>query len=518
MAFEGCPFEIKPYDQASRIKTPSLISLNYTNQDFWSMKTRLVEFIKNRFSTVFNDFVESDIAIMLIENWAFLADTLSFKIDQIANEIYIDTVSEIDNAFRISEVVGFKPQPPIAAKSMWVATMNTVLQTDMVISTPVTVNITTEDGPKVIELFAGDSDNNPSFNDDIIIPAGALSNLSIVGLEGESIRDTFSGNGDTDQVYQLSNTPVIWNSVSVMVDGSKWEKVDYFTDSQPRKEFLVSYDSSYNAYVIFGNSKAGFIPSAGSTIVISYRVGGGVAGNIVTGSVNTQRNFAVPGLGFRVSVDFRNYTKGEFGYDGDTLEDIKRKLPVYLRTQNRAVSGDDYKTLSEQFVTEFNGQAGKSTAVLRNYSCAANIVDIYILVKNETDDLQEANAQFKAELTNYLDQVKMITDYVCIKDGVILYVDVSIDVVMDKFYRKFEEEFRQKIESRITQFFSLNNWDYGQTLKNIDLSKSISDVKEIISLEVTLNTENEENSGITVYSKYYEIIRPNVIDISFNYE
>jgi hypothetical protein len=388
----------------------------------------------------------------------------------------------------------------------------------MVISTPITVNITTEDGPKIIELFAGDSDNNPSFNDDIIIPAGNLTNLSIVGLEGESIRDTFSGSGDINQVYQLSNSPVIWKSVSVTVDGSKWDNVEYFTDSQPRKEFMVDYDASYNAYVIFGNSKAGFIPSAGSTIVISYRVGGGVAGNIVTGSANTQRNFEVPGLGLRVSIDFRNYTKGEFGYDGDDLDDIKRKLPVYLRTQDRAVSGDDYKTLTEQFATEFNGKTGKANAILRNYSCAANIVDIYILVRNDLDNLQEANTQFKTELATYLEDIKMITDFVCIKDGVILYVDVSIDVIMDKFYKKFEEEFRQKIESRITQFFSLNNWDYGQTLKNIDLIKSISDIKEIVSLEVTLNTADPENSGSVVYSKYYEVIRPNVIDISFNYE
>jgi hypothetical protein len=52
-----------------------------------------VDFIKEKFADEFTDFVESSLAIMLIENWAFLADTLSFKIDQVANEIFIDTVS-----------------------------------------------------------------------------------------------------------------------------------------------------------------------------------------------------------------------------------------------------------------------------------------------------------------------------------------------------------------------------------------------------------------------------------------
>ena len=75
-----------------------------SNQDFWSMKSRLVDFIRTRFTTNFNDFVESDLAIMLMELYAFLADTQSFKTDQIANEIFIDTVTEIENAFRLVNI------------------------------------------------------------------------------------------------------------------------------------------------------------------------------------------------------------------------------------------------------------------------------------------------------------------------------------------------------------------------------------------------------------------------------
>ena len=109
-----CPVEIKPLSQSEEGKNSLTFNLNYTNQDFWSMKTRLVDFIKERFGSsgtelpnTFNDFVESSIAIMLIENWAFLADTLSFKMDQIVNEMFIDTVTEVENAFRLAKLVGF---------------------------------------------------------------------------------------------------------------------------------------------------------------------------------------------------------------------------------------------------------------------------------------------------------------------------------------------------------------------------------------------------------------------------
>ena len=89
---DTCPFEILPYKSTNIQNRPTPVNLNYTNQDFWSMKARLISFIKERFGNEFNDFVESSLALMLIENWSFIADTLSFKIDQIANEVFIDTV------------------------------------------------------------------------------------------------------------------------------------------------------------------------------------------------------------------------------------------------------------------------------------------------------------------------------------------------------------------------------------------------------------------------------------------
>src|SRR5262249_50725088 len=117
----SCPVQVAPLSKSEAKKQKRITSLNYTNQDFWSMKSRLVDYVKQNFADKSNDFVESDIAIMLIENWAFVADTLSFKIDQIANEIFIDTVTEIENASRLARLAGFRPQPPIAATSMWTA-------------------------------------------------------------------------------------------------------------------------------------------------------------------------------------------------------------------------------------------------------------------------------------------------------------------------------------------------------------------------------------------------------------
>lgn len=515
---QSCNFDSVPLAQSQQVRTPSVASFNYTNQDFWSMKARLIKFINERFSTDFNDFVESSIAIMLIENWAFIADMLSFKIDQIVNEIFIDTVTEIENAFRLAKLVGFQPQPPLPATAMFSATINSALTTDLVMTTPIAIDVTANNVPTTFELFPADQYNNPLYDDDIVIPAGVFTNISIVGVEGRTTSQTFLGDGTPNQNFALAAIPVIFDSVRVDVDGVRWEQVDFFTDSQQRREFRVEFDSKYQGFVIFGNNQAGLIPSVGSTIVITYRTGGGSYGNIVANFVNVQRNFVVEGFDFSIPVSFVNYTKGSFGYDGDGIDDIKQKLPAYIRTQNRAVTGSDYKTLTDQFASATNGKVGKSTAVLRNYGCAGNIVDIFVLALDGSSGLATATDGLKVELNTMLDSVKMLTDYVCIRDGEVVLTDVVIGLTVDKFYRKFREEINSKVNRRIQDFFALSAWDYGQTLRDTDIVKALADISEITRADVSLVTNNPSNSGNIVTTLYYQIIRPQTITVSFTFE
>jgi len=455
----NCPTLLQPLAQSDQAKAETLVTLNYTNQDFASLKTRLALFVEQRFANDFTDFFESDLGVMLMEMWAFCADMLSFKMDQLANETFIDTVAELDNAFRICKAVGFHPTPPIASSALFSATINSVLSIDLVI--PAGFQISTGGG-LIYELYPADPLNNPNLDQDVIIPAGAFTNTAIVGIQGQTFIDSFTSTGQVNQTFTLNQGPVLFDSVRVDVNGTRWTQVDFFTDSQPRFEYRVEYDSSYNASVIFGNSQAGYIPSQGSQIQVTYRVGGGSAGDIVTGAFNTQSGFVVPGFNVTVPVSFTNYTAGANGYDGDTIDDIRRKLPAFNQVQNRAVTGQDYKLNAELYASPYNGQVGKATAVLRNYGCAGNVVDLFVLARNGIDGLVEANDQLKIELGDYMENLKMITDYLCVKDGVVLLVDTLVDLAIPKFYRKFSTQIQAQAQQLITNFYQLANWEYGQ--------------------------------------------------------
>ena len=379
------------------------------------------------------------------------------------------------------------------------------------------MDVVSTDGPTTIELFPADADNNPIFDQDIIIPAGSFVNSSIIGLEGKTVLDEYVGSGEILQSYSTRYASVIYDSIVVRVDGVLWERVEFFSDSQPRKEYRVEIDSIYRSYIMFGNNRAGLSPTNGSKININYRVGGGTKGNIVTGFVEAQRQAEIFGTEFNAPVFLRNYTKGEYGYDGDNIEDIRRKLPLYLRTQNRAVTGSDYKTICDQFVTPYHGQIGKSIAILRNHGCAGNVIDIYILSKSGNEMLQEASDELKMDLAEMLEDKKMMTDLICIKNGQVLEVDISIEVTISRINKKFEQEIKEKIQIRLDEFFLLSEWEFGQNLKESDLIKSLSTVKETQGFDIVLTTNDADNSGALVLAKYYEIIRPSEINISFMY-
>ncbi len=515
---DNCNFDAVPLSQAQVIRTPNLFSANYTNQDFWSMKARLLQFIEEQFADEFKDFVESSLAILLIENWAFLADTLSFKLDQIVNELFIDTVTEVDNAFRLSKLVGFEPQPPIASRAMFSATLGSLLDVDLTLPTPVVIDVVSNDVPTTFELFPADENDNPLFDEDIVIPAGLFTNTSIVGIEGLTVIESFAGDGSINQTITLVNSPVIFDSIRVDIDGVQWERVDFFTDSEPRREYRVEFTSDFEGFVIFGNNSAGAIPPVGSTIAVTFRTGGGVIGNITTNAATVQKPFEVIGFGFNVPVELTNFTRGEFGYDGDGLEEIRLNLPAFLRTQDRAVTGTDYKTLTDQFATQFNGVIGKSTAVLRNHGCAGNIIDLFILAQDGDIGLQEANDSLKVALAEELDEKKMFTDFVCIKDGIVIDVDVSVEITMDKFFRNFREEILIRAQNRINDFFNLVNWEYAQDLRETDIIQALADIREIKRTEVAFTTIDPENSGSIVTAQFFEIIRPDDITIGFTFE
>ena len=139
---------------------------------------------------------------------------------------------------------------------------------------------------------------------DLTIPKGALGNeqdeegnyLYTVDVEhGVTIKNDLLGTslGTPYQQFKLTHKGVIPDSINLYVDegdGSKlWKQVPTFLDSDihsSSKVYTVTIDEFDNCYIYFGENVHGKIPTRFENgITATYRVGGGVIGNVQANSI-----------------------------------------------------------------------------------------------------------------------------------------------------------------------------------------------------------------------------------------
>lgn len=120
----------------------------------------------------------------------------------------------------------------------------------------------------------------------------------------------------------------------------KWAKVDDFSGSGPRDRHYVLDEAL--GEVSFGDGQKGKIPPIGTdNIRISYRSGGGSAGNLSAGDVSVLKTL-VPGVS-RVE----NLVAAEGGSDTEEMESVMERGPGLLKALDRAVTYEDFQRLSK---------------------------------------------------------------------------------------------------------------------------------------------------------------------------
>ena len=82
--------------------------IKYTNRDFDSIKSSLVEHAKRFYPDRYNDFNESSFGSMMFDSVAYVGDIMSYYIDFQANESFLETALQYDNVRRLSAQLGYK--------------------------------------------------------------------------------------------------------------------------------------------------------------------------------------------------------------------------------------------------------------------------------------------------------------------------------------------------------------------------------------------------------------------------
>ncbi len=236
----------------------------------------------------------------------------------------------------------------------------------------------------------------------------------------ETVSDEVMGSssGEADQAFSALKKPVIspdlWIKEGIVYsqeekadlasEGLSWEEVkdeqgkasDTWVEWADVDDFQGSgpFDRQYvldgaMGEVFFGDGKRGKIPPIGTdNIRISYRSGGGSAGNLSAGEVNVLKTL-VPGIS-RVE----NLVSAEGGSDAEDMESVMERGPGLLKALDRAVTYEDFQRLSK----------ASSSAIARTVCISDNGLLKVIVIPKGAEDRPEPSPGLLRIVRSYLEE------------------------------------------------------------------------------------------------------------------
>lgn len=266
--------------------------VDYTSRDYTSIREDMIALIPEYAPTWTNRNPE-DFGMTLLEAFAYMGDLLHYYIDRAANESFISTASQRENVLEIAKLLGYIPTASTPA--------TTTLTFQNSTASPITVPALTQVATSAVSSATS---NQIIFETDeeVIVPAKVgLTNgvITVTATQGITITDELIGtsDGQVNQSFKLSESSVINASVSVTISNIVYSNVQYLIDYQSYDPVFATYtNADYETYVEFGDNISGRIPPNNAEIYATYRVGGGVDGNVAVNTLTYILTNVVSGL------------------------------------------------------------------------------------------------------------------------------------------------------------------------------------------------------------------------------
>lgn len=296
--------------------------------------------IKARLATTFSDWTDTSIAndgMSLTELVAYIADNIRYYQDKQSNENFLITAFERSNIIWHLKMIGYRLSTAAPATAALVASFPA--QTSPVVFEKGDVFLLA-DGSVQYEIGVRTE-----------APTGTTgANFDVV--EGKTIDEALgASDGTADQKCLLGQTPYIFDSQEVTVDGITWTRVDDFLNSSSADQhYVVDVDAEDQATVIFGDGTNGAKPATGTQLAATYRIGGGKIGNVDANLITKAAKSYTNTAGGSVKLTVTNPAKASGGDDRETEAHAKIYGPKSLATGSRSVSSGDFETNAELVV------------------------------------------------------------------------------------------------------------------------------------------------------------------------
>jgi len=299
--------------------------------------------------------------------------------------------------------------------------------------------------------------------------------------------------------------------------------------------------NNFNQASVFFTQEYGLAPS--SNITVRYLVGGGITSNVASNTITTivSSNASFPSgvsnaLATTIlnSLAVTNPFPSSGGRNGDQVEEIRNNAFYAYQSQLRAVTREDYMVralslpstygsiskiyVTQDVVSEMLATSTVATTEERNPLS----LDMYILGYNSNKQLISASPTLKNNLASYINEFRMVTDAINIKDAFYINIGVNFDIVVASGYSN--NDVITNCILGLQDHFNIDKWNINQPIILADITSKLLQVKgvqNVIKVEI-INKQGGNYSpyaydipGATKLGNIYPSVDPSIFEVRF---
>ena len=299
--------------------------------------------------------------------------------------------------------------------------------------------------------------------------------------------------------------------------------------------------NNFNQASVFFTQEYGLAPS--SNITVRYLVGGGVTSNVASNTITTIDNapaYFPSGItgnladNIKASLASNNPDVASGGRNGDQVEEIRNNAFYAYQSQLRAVTREDYMvralslpsdygSISKVYVTQDVVREALATPTISTTEENNPLsLDMYVLAYNSNKQLTASSTTLKNNLASYINQFRMVTDAINIKDAFYINIGVNFDIVVASGYSN--NDVVTNCIVALQDHFAIEKWNINQPIVLADITSRLLQVKgvqNVIKVEI-VNKQGGNYSpyaydipGATRLGNIYPSVDPSVFEVRF---
>jgi hypothetical protein len=279
-----------------------------------------------------------------------------------------------------------------------------------------------------------------------------------------------------------SVTPHISLTSTLGTDTTPWSvQRDLLQSGKFDAHFVLETENDGSARIRFGDDLHGMEPDPGDDSIpheftADYRVGNGVAGNIGADSlvhiVTNQPNITA----------LRNLLPAQGGVEPESMEDVRKNAPQAFRTQERAVTQEDYAEVAERKPGIQDAEA--------TFRWTGSWHTVFMTVDREGG--LEVDESFRDAMVDHVERYRMAGHDLNV-DGpryVPLQIEMQVCVKPEYFRSDVKQDLLDVFSSGMTRdgrrgAFHPDNFSFGQTVYLSPLYAAAMKVPGVQSVHIT---------------------------------